>query len=83
VTPSYQPVAPARLWRHTLTPCVAAVTELVSYGLSNPEIAGRLFVVESTVKSHVSTVFAKTETRNRVQLARWWWEHVEHPEPTS
>lgn len=81
MTPSYQPVAPSRLWRHALTPCVAAVTELVAYGLTNAEIAGRLFVEENTVKFHVSTAFARTETRNRVQLARWWWEAVEHPEP--
>ncbi len=38
-------------------------------GLSNTQIARRLFISEATVKTHVSRVFAKLDLRSRVQAA--------------
>ena len=43
------------------------IFQLVAEGLSNPEIAERLFISETTVKTHVTHVFQKLGLRDRVQ----------------
>ncbi len=43
------------------------VFELLAQGLSNSEIAERLFLSEGTVKTHVNHIFEKLEVRDRTQ----------------
>jgi DNA-binding NarL/FixJ family response regulator len=50
-----------------LTPRELEVLALISEGLQNSEIAGRLFVTERTVKFHVSSILAKLGADNRTE----------------
>lgn len=54
---------------HGLTPRETDILTLVGHGLNNDEIAGRLHVSVHTVKTHLTSVLAKTQSRDRVQAA--------------
>jgi NarL family two-component system response regulator LiaR len=53
-----------------LTPREAEVLALLVDGLSNNEIASQLFISRSTVKTHLSKIFAKLGVGNRVEAVR-------------
>ncbi|WP_406315162.1 LuxR C-terminal-related transcriptional regulator [Streptosporangium sp. NBC_01639] len=54
----------------SLTPAERSVAELAAQGLSNPEIATRLFVGRGTVKTHLAHIYVKLRVANRTELAR-------------
>jgi DNA-binding NarL/FixJ family response regulator len=58
-----------------LTPREAEVLSLIAAGLSNSEIAERLFVSEGTVKSHINRIFAKIDARDRAQAVTYAYQH--------
>jgi DNA-binding NarL/FixJ family response regulator len=54
---------------HGLTAREQDVLELVAEGLSNAEIADRLHIGVTTVKTHITSLMTKTDSPNRVRLA--------------
>ena len=60
---------PSRGWA-AMTNSELAVSELVADGLTNREIAERLFISPHTVNTHLRQVFAKLEVNSRVDLTR-------------
>jgi DNA-binding NarL/FixJ family response regulator len=58
-----------------LTEREVEVLALIGAGLSNTEIAGRLYVSEATVKTHVNHIFAKTASRDRSQATAYAHRH--------
>lgn len=53
-----------------LTDCELEVVRQVARGLTNRQVAGRLFLSQHTVGNHLRHAFAKLDVTSRVELAR-------------
>ena len=69
--------------KKTAEPSFDALTErenqvlsLVATGLSNSEIASKLFLSQGTVRNMVSVILEKLELRDRTQLAVYYWKNA-------
>jgi ATP/maltotriose-dependent transcriptional regulator MalT len=70
--PAGQPFAvnSKRLEELQITPRELEILELIAKGMSNREIAEKLFVSENTVKTHSSRVFDKLGAKRRTQAVQ-------------
>ena len=59
-----------RLEQLGITPRELEILEAMAAGLSNREIAARLFVSENTVKTHAARLFDKLSARRRTQAVQ-------------
>ena len=69
---------PGRGWA-AMTDSELAVARLVAQGLTNREVAERLFVSQHTVSGHLRHVFAKLDVNSRVELTRLAGVHDSRP----
>ncbi len=71
-SPAAGPFTPnaARLEQLGITPRELQILELIAAGMSNREIAAKLFVSENTVKTHSSRLFDKLDARRRTQAVQ-------------
>jgi DNA-binding NarL/FixJ family response regulator len=58
------------------------ILELVAQGLSNKEIAQRLYLTEKTIKHHMTNILQKLQVRNRVEAAMLAQRSNLRPPPT-
>jgi NarL family two-component system response regulator LiaR len=65
VTATTRPPTPG----HDLTDREIDILELIVRGLSNSEIGDQLFISRSTVKNHLSSIFAKLNINTRTEAA--------------
>ena len=66
--PIYASAEPAT---HELTRRELEILRLVSEGISNGQLARKLWVTEQTVKFHLSNIYRKLEVTNRTEASRW------------
>lgn len=69
-----RPNTPATAELEALSPREREVLLLVAGGMSNAEIAAKLFVSDGTVKTHVARILSKLNLRDRVQVVVYAYE---------
>jgi len=67
-TDSYQRIPVLSNWSENLTKREKDIIRLIGKGLSNKDIACRLSICSTTVRHHLTSIFAKLEVRSRQQL---------------
>ncbi|HKN15213.1 MAG TPA: LuxR C-terminal-related transcriptional regulator [Candidatus Binatus sp.] len=54
-----------------MTPRESEIVRYVASGLRNIEVAERLSITESTVKTHLNNIFQKLAVRDRLELTHY------------
>ena len=63
---------------HGITDTERRIIELVAEGLSNKEIAAKLFLGEGTVRNYISNLLDKLALRDRTQLAVFYYTEIKN-----
>ncbi len=61
---------------YDITPKERELVELVAEGLSNKEIAARMYLGEGTIRNLMSSVLNKLDLRDRTQLACFYYQRI-------
>ncbi|GAC14453.1 helix-turn-helix transcriptional regulator [Aliiglaciecola lipolytica] len=67
----------SRFWQQSLTKREQTIVKYIGQGAQNQEIADQLHISVNTVKTHIYSIFRKTNCRNRVELITWSRQAVE------
>ena len=59
-----------------LSPLETKIIQHIAMGMTNREIAERLFLSEGTVKNYVTRLFNKVNVKNRASLAIFYYENI-------
>jgi len=74
-TATEQPATEQPVLPDGLTQREGEILGLIAQGLTNPEIAGRLFLSNHTIKTHINRIFAKTGSRDRAAAIGYAHRH--------
>lgn len=58
-----------------LTPREMSILKSIADGLSNQDIADKLFLSQGTVKNYISNLYSKIGVKNRATAIKYWKEH--------
>lgn len=61
--------------QYDITPKEYQIITLVADGLSNKEIAGKIYLSEGTVRNYLSSILEKLNLRDRTQVAVFYYQH--------
>ncbi|MEL7290026.1 MAG: response regulator transcription factor, partial [Pseudomonadota bacterium] len=78
-----KPVAALQSSHTVLTKRELSITRKIADGAQNQEIADCLHISVNTVKTHVYSIFRKTDCRNRVELIKWFDHQFSQPQQVS
>lgn len=68
--PATSEIDPLQLSKLGLSKREYEILQLITEGLSNQQIAGKLFISENTIKKHISNLFLKLDVERRTEAIK-------------